>query len=374
MYFFFIIVILAYGGMHAYALMKVSAGLGLGPAARAALALFMILMVASPFLIRGLERGGQHGPAAALAYVAYTWMGIIFLFFCSSLVMDAVRVGIWLFRRPLTPSAFTSLAVPLAASLLIAAYGIFEAANIRAQHVVLEAPELSREKLRIAQITDVHLGLIVGPQRLRQAVQIVQDARPDILVSTGDLIDNGSSLIRESIGMLKDISPPLGKFAVTGNHEFYAGLDRSLAVMKDAGFTVLRDETFTIPGVIRIAGVDDSAGVGALVPPDSRTDSKVLGTDKGDEFVLFLKHRPLVENSALGLFDLQLSGHTHKGQIFPFNLLTRLFFPLNSGLYRIAGNSYLYSSRGTGTWGPPIRFLAPPEVTIIDLVRKQHGQ
>ncbi len=92
-----------------------------------------------------------------------------------------------------------------------------------------------------------------------------------------------------------------------------------------------------------------------------------------EKFTLLLKHRPLLDKEALGLFDFQLSGHVHKGQIFPFSIATWLYYPIDSGIRKLPGNAYLYVSRGSGTWGPPIRFLAPPEVTVIDLMHQDSG-
>jgi len=137
--------------------------------------------------------------------------------------------------------------------------------------------------------------------------------------------------------------------------------------MKQAGFHVLRGEGTSVAGLITIAGVDDPAVIGygrsGEVP-----EKEVLSGLPKDKFTLFLKHRPDVEKNAIGLFDLQLSGHAHKGQIFPWTLIVRLVFPQIAGLYDLSSGSVLYVSRGSGTWGPPIRFLAPPEVTIIDLL------
>ncbi len=136
-----------------------------------------------------------------------------------------------------------------------------------------------------------------------------------------------------------------------------------------AGFRVLRGEALNIAGIITIAGVDD---------PTGKRDSLFRGTSERallsglprEKFTLLLKHMPVVDENAPGLFDLQLSGHTHKGQIFPFSLITRLFFQTYAGLVQLPNNSRLYVNRGSGTWGPPIRFLSPPEVTVIELV---HG-
>ena len=135
-----------------------------------------------------------------------------------------------------------------------------------------------------------------------------------------------------------------------------------------SGFKVLHGEKEDVAG-ITIAGVDDPAGrqmgIGSGVG-----EKELLGGMGHSRFVLFLKHRPTIEKGSKDLFDLQLSGHIHKGQIFPFSLVTRLFYPAGTGYTRLNGNTAMYVSNGTGTWGPPIRFLATPEVTVIELV---HG-
>ena len=155
---------------------------------------------------------------------------------------------------------------------------------------------------------------------------------------------------------------------MTGNHEYYAGIDQALDFTRKAGFTVLRGQATETAG-ITIAGVDDSTA--ADIRGGHEVDERqLLGPLPDSKFTLFLKHRPVVEKGSAGLFDLQLSGHIHKGQIFPFYLITRLFYPVKTGLSHLQGKATLYVSRGTGTWGPPVRVLAPPEITVIDLV---HG-
>jgi predicted MPP superfamily phosphohydrolase len=166
--------------------------------------------------------------------------------------------------------------------------------------------------------------------------------------------------------MLHEITPSLGKFAVTGNHEFYAGIDQALAFTAAAGFRVLRGEAVPVGDYLTVAGIDDPAGArreGAPLPDEV----PLLAKAQRNRFLLLLKHQPRIRPGAVGLFDLQLSGHVHKGQIFPFNLLTWLSYRIRCGLTELEGGSRLYTSRGTGTWGPPIRFLAPPEVTVITL-------
>jgi hypothetical protein len=159
------------------------------------------------------------------------------------------------------------------------------------------------------------------------------------------------------------IRPRLGKYAVTGNHEFYAGLAQALETIERSGFRVLRGEGVTLDGVVNIVGVDDPTGGNTI------DEASLLGSIQNGIFTLYLKHRPEVLEESCGLFDLQLSGHAHRGQIFPFRFLTGMVYPMQNGLYDLASGSKLYTSRGSGTWGPPIRVLSPPEITIIELVK-----
>jgi predicted MPP superfamily phosphohydrolase len=168
--------------------------------------------------------------------------------------------------------------------------------------------------------------------------------------------------------MFREINPRFGKYAITGNHEFYAGLEQSIWFTEQAGFTMLRGERVDIQNILTIAGVDDPQA-NSFGLYRGGTEKEVLADLPDNRFVLLLKHRPLIDESSRGLFDLQLSGHVHRGQIFPFSIITGLYYETQSGLAQLSDGSSLYVSRGSGTWGPPIRFLSPPEVTVIDLVR-----
>jgi predicted MPP superfamily phosphohydrolase len=187
-------------------------------------------------------------------------------------------------------------------------------------------------------------------------------------VSTGDLVDAQINQLAGLRELLQDLQPRYGKYAITGNHEYFAGLDKALEFTRHAGFTMLRNEARDVGG-ITIAGVDDRTAfrVHERVPVADR--SVLLPLDR-KKFIVFMKHQPLPDPGDAGLFDLMLSGHTHKGQIWPFTYLTRMTYPLNAGDYDLGKGSLLHVSRGTGTWGPPIRFFSLPEVTIIELVRK----
>jgi predicted MPP superfamily phosphohydrolase len=366
---------LIYGGTHLYFFLKVKAALSLGTLSALCLALFMLLMVFAPVLVRILEKQGMEASARLTAYTGYLWMGFLFLFFSASLAIDIYHGflhGVGFLSHRDFGSFFLSkrvaLALPFAWGIVTAGYGYFEALDIKTERLVIATSKIPATvgKLTIVQISDVHLGLIVRKERLSRIIEKVKAASPDILVSTGDLVDGEINRMTGLAELLDDIKPRYGKYAVTGNHEIYAGIKQALAFTEQAGFRVLRNEGVTVGELINIVGIDDPVikRVGHGSPVSERT---LLEGLPHENFTLFLKHRPAIEQKSLGLFDLQLSGHVHKGQIFPFNMLTHLFYPVKMGYSIFPRKSALYVSRGTGTWGPPIRFLAPPEVTVIEL-------
>jgi predicted MPP superfamily phosphohydrolase len=317
--------------------------------------------------------------ARLMSYIGYIWMGILFLFVSASLVIDIyhflVYVGSLVLRKDFVlfiPSAKTSFFIPFLLSIIIGVYGYFEAKDVRTEKIVINTSKIPEDvgRLRIVQISDVHLGLIVREDRLKRILSEVKKADPDILVSTGDLVDGQIDSLEKLANLFQKITPRYGKFAVLGNHEFYAGLDQALDFMEKTGFTILRGDWLSVKGVITLVGVDDPQGetYGLF---KGRSEKELLSEVPHERFTLLLKHRPLVDKSSVGLFDLQLSGHVHGGQIFPFSIITGLYYPTQAGFANLDGRSKLYVSRGSGTWGPPIRFLSPPEVTLIELVHEK---
>jgi predicted MPP superfamily phosphohydrolase len=378
---FFVSFFLAYGSMHVYAYLRARSALHFGLYSGLGVAFFMLAMVFAPFLIRLAEKQGLEHLARVLSFAGYTWLGILFLFFSSSLVLDGYHLLIRIAEIAaqaeygrLKPSAKIAFYIPLMVSVLIAGYGYHEAKEVRTERITIKTNRIAESvgKLRIVQISDVHLGLIIRQERLKRILSLVKEADPDILVSTGDLVDGQINGLPGLAEMFNEINPRYGKYAITGNHEYYAGFDQSLAFIRKAGFVILRGEAVSIGGVLNIAGIDDPAGRYLGLTRDVHEKEMLSGLPR-ESFTLLLKHRPLIDKDADGMFDLQLSGHVHKGQIFPFSIATKLYYPVDSGLARVAGGSQLYVSRGTGTWGPPIRFLSPPEVTVFELIHEPAG-
>ena len=366
-----------YGSMHVYALLKARSALALGSGTTLAVLLLLGILLCAPIVTRALGNHGFEGASRSVARAGYLWMGFLFFLTCLNLSVDLLRLPLWAMGRAgISPNAASALAGRPAflcvAGLAVAlsAYAIVEASRIEVERVRIVTDRLpaSVPSLRIAQITDLHLGLIHRNGKAREVAAIVARERPDLFVSTGDLVDGQLDGVTPLAEILRGIPAPRGKFAVLGNHEYYAGIDRSIDFTRRSGFTLLRDEAVTIDNAVRIAGVDDPAGE-RFGRSGRHSEAAVLGDRPDGRFTVLLKHRPQLDAATGGTFDLQLSGHTHHGQIFPFRLLTRLVFPLLAGNHPVPRGGILHVSRGTGTWGPPMRFLAPPEVTIVDIER-----
>jgi predicted MPP superfamily phosphohydrolase len=361
-----------YGGVHFYAFLKTKAAFSLGLKSGMPVALFMLLMVLAPVTVYFLEKYGLNIVARMVSSLGYIWMGLLFIFISISLAIDVYRFAVHLggFMSGKDISAFllspkAAFFIALTIGLLASGYGYFEANHIRTERIEIKSPKIKRP-VKILQISDMHLGLIVRKHRLEKILEAMRAEEPDIVVSTGDLVDGQLNDLHGLAELLRSIEPPLGKYAITGNHEFYAG-KQALLFTERAGFTFLRGEAINVEGYLNIVGVDDPTGGRYYGLPKDGAEKKLLEGLSQEEFTLLLKHRPEVSKDSVGIFDLQLSGHTHRGQIFPFRFLTRIFYRYVSGFYKLSGNSNLYVSRGTGTWGPPIRVLAPPEVTVIEL-------
>jgi hypothetical protein len=378
---FLLFYLCAYGAINLYAFLKAKAAFnfGLRSSTGIALALFFVLMVLAPIIVRLSESAGHDLFARIMAYTGYIWMALVFLFFSASVLIDLYRLILWLsgliLNRDFASVAFgakTAFMIPCCISFGICVYGYYEALNVVAEHIIIETNKLPSgvERFRIAQISDVHLGLIVREARLNGILDKVRKADADVVVSTGDLLDGQINGMQSLSKMLNDINPRYGKYAVTGNHEFFAGIKPATDFIESSGFRLLRGESASIGNIVVFAGIDDPS-VSYSTWNSTPDEKALLSSLSRERFIILLKHRPLIRQDSAGLFDLQLSGHVHKGQIFPFSLLTKLYYNHHAGLLTFEGGA-LYISRGSGTWGPPIRFLASPEVTVIDIVKKKN--
>lgn len=364
---FLLFYFVVYGGAHIYFLSKLKNAFKLSMHAKITVITFTLILFLAPLIARKLETSGLDLLPEILSNTGYLWMGLLFLFISAAALVDCLNLALTNFSRKVPARCLFLTAV--AYSLLIGCYGYYEAKHVAPEYLTIKSNQIPEAvgRIRVVQISDVHIGQVVREQRIRAILATIKATSPDIIVSTGDLLDGHQ---RHFIGLERlflELKPRLGKYAVLGNHEYYVGLEDSLKFMHEAGFNVLSNETFELKNVISITGVDDSRSISAR-SENMLIEERLLKSAAAGTFRLLLKHRPIVEKTSFGKFDLQLSGHVHKGQIFPFNMLTWLSFPVKSGLTILADGTSLYVSRGTGTWGPPIRFLAAPEISVIDLL------
>ena len=362
-----------YGGIHLYAFIKADSIFHFSVGIKILIIILLVILILAPLLVRIAESRHLETLARVIAYAGYLWMAFIFLFFFLSVIFDAVRFAFRFFPSGIVATPLINIAFGLAVFLAVVfvTYGYFDAQTIRTKKLeVATGQNLPNGKIRIVQISDVHIGLIIKEKRLQTLVGKIKEANPDILISTGDLLDGELNDVLPLTFLFEQIKPKYGKYAVTGNHEYYAGIEKSLEFTRKAGFEVLRDEVREVAG-INIAGVDDITGRRSVIVNENSRSTKTMPAIQNGKFVLLLKHQPYANKN--DKFNLQLSGHTHGGQIFPFGLVTHLFFKNNYGYYELEKNKLLYVSRGVGTWGPPVRIFAPPEITIIDLIGKKQN-
>jgi len=364
---FLIFYFVVYGGAHLYFLRKLKLAFSISSRARILLISLIATLFLAPLIARQLEPSGFDLLPELLSNSGYLWMGLLFLFISSAALIELVNVS--LCRSRLRISARALFHTAAAYSLVIGGYGYFEAKNIVTEHVTIKSNRIPQtvNRIRIVQISDLHVGQIVRENRIKAVIAAIRQVSPDIVVSTGDLVDGHQRHFSGLERLFLEVSPRLGKYAVLGNHEYYVGLEDSGIFIKNSGFNLLKNENFELGEVLSITGVDDAQSKSAQ-RANELIEARLLKSAAAGGFRLLLKHRPVVAKDSAGQFDLQLSGHVHKGQIFPFNVLTWLSFPVRAGLTQLKSGGSLYVSRGTGVWGPPIRFLAAPEITVIDLL------
>ena len=347
-----------------------------------------------------------------LTTTAFVWLGLLFYTVLLLAVADLVRLGDairrWVGRgsgkastpacaappptddaRPVPPpddgvSRRELLARATAGAVVLGAGGAGLAGwrgsgDITVPEVPVRLARLPRtlDGLRIVQLTDVHIGMLVGGRFLRDVVERANSLRPDLVVITGDLVDAEVDVLGPEMGPIFDLKSRWGTLFITGNHEYYSGADEWVDFLRAGGMRVLLNERVAVgdggltPDArgagLDIAGVTDFRGGRGLPGHMPDLPAALAGRDP-DRELLLLAHQPKhVFEAAEHDVGLQLSGHTHGGQMWPFGQLVRLVQPYVSGLHRHGEHTQTYVSRGTGFWGPPMRVAAPAEITSVIL-------
>ncbi len=323
------------------------------------------------------------GAAKPLFFVAFGWLGLLLLLFALLAISEVGRLAVYAVRQvldaaPADAGRRATLARLFAGAVGLAGFGLAASAvrsglarvAVKRVEIALERLPASMSGISIAQLTDIHVGPTIGREFIEEIVHQTNALAPDIIAITGDLVDGSVEQLREQVAPLANLKARYGVYFVTGNHEYYSGLDAWCEELTRLGIVVLRNERVSIgsdDASFDLAGVDDfsAAGHEGQGPDLARA---LAGRDPARELVL-LAHQPkaIYEAEQLGV-GLQLSGHTHGGQLWPWKYLVRLQQPVVSGLERF-GRALIYVSNGTGYWGPPMRLGAPAEITQVVLER-----
>lgn len=336
---------------------------------------FVATLVASAILIP-LAFFGRRSRDRATAD-RYTWAGMLALgLFSTLLVLTLLRDGVLLLAWPFgmqSLAARSALAVPLLAAVFMAV-GVFNArrtARVREVEVPVPGLPAALQGFTIAQISDIHVGPTIKGPYLQAIVDAVNRLNADAVAVTGDLVDGRVQDLAPHVAPLARLSSRHGTFFVTGNHEYYNGADEWIAELERLGVQVLLNQHVVLRhdgAQLVMAGVADTSA--HHFDPRHRSDPQraIAGAPTDAGLRVLLAHQPRsAEAAAQAGFDVQLSGHTHGGQYWPWTLFVRLQQPYTAGLHRL-NQLWVYTSRGTGYWGPPLRFGAPSEITRLRFV------
>lgn len=371
---FFLVFLSVYGGAHYLVGSRLIAFLQPGIWTRSVW-LGLALLGTSSIAGAILARTAVPGPwwAEAVVRIGFVWMGFLLLLFFAALAslllagigrLSPAPVGLWMNR-----GSMVLFALALAGGIA----GLVGGARApRVHEVELRLPGLPAafDGYRIAHITDTHIGPILRRDWTRSLARSVDDARADLVVHTGDLVDGTVARLGPHVAPLGDILARDGKLFVTGNHEAYSGLLDWAKQARILGYQVLENSHATIvrgSDTLVVAGVTDHHEGRILT--DRAPDARKAFERAPHGFRILLAHQPVQAFSAQGLgIGLQLSGHTHGGQIWPFHHLVRLAQPVVSGFGQV-GDVPVFVSNGAGYWGPPLRLFAPSEVPVLVLRR-----
>jgi predicted MPP superfamily phosphohydrolase len=347
------------------------------------LTIWIGLLPAPLIVLNIVNAGGPPRIFGPLAWPTYIGQALIMLTFAALLAIDVGKLVAWLARKamkspPMDQSRRQALAritggVATAAVVGHVGYGVTRAlGDAEVVDVPVTLPKLPKalDGFTIVQLTDVHVGGTIRKEFIEELVARTNEQKPDMIVLTGDFVDGSVEELSPHVAPFANLKAPHGVFFVTGNHEYYSGADAWIAKWESLGIRVLRNERVTIErdgGAFDLAGVDDH-GAHKWKNHGMDVAKAVEGRDPSRALVL-LAHQPRqVHVAAKHGVDLQLSGHTHGGQVWPWHYIVGLQQGgLIAGMYKIK-ETQLYVSRGPGYWGPPVRVGAPPEITKVRLL------
>ncbi len=349
----------------------------------------LVFLLFSMLFTHHMIRGSGKFPllsdiTGALGYMS---LGLMTILFCFTAVRDLFLLVSNTFRLIKSPAIMTEpLKNPARRGFMVkfsnmailgltgssSAYGFFEAVKqpeLIKQEIVIPNLHPDLRGITILQITDLHVGATIKEEFIKELVARCKELKPDLIALTGDLADGSSEALKKDVLALEELTPPLGKYFVTGNHEYYSDLKGWMGLIQELGFEILLNEHRIISrkaGSFTLAGVTDYHA-GSIFPSHKSSVKTALLNSQVNIPKVLLAHQPksIFEAADEGV-DFQISGHTHGGQYFPGTILVRLDQPYVAGRY-VHKNTQIYVSRGSGYWGPPLRIGSRSEITLFTL-------
>ena len=376
--FFWITALGLYGGFHYYIIRKGWRALRGTGAWRIAALVFSLLLAGSFIVGRVLLASYPGGPTGGLIFVGNVWLAALVYLVLFCILIDLCRGAnalVPFFPRALreNPRRTGRLAFfgVLASTALVLGYGAVHAGRIEIRDLDLRIPKAAGpiRSLTIVLASDLHVNPSMRTSHLEEIVASINGIRPDLIILAGDILNED---IREPelatmAVVLRKLRAPYGVLGVLGNHEIYWGVERSLVWLAQSGVDVLVDRTVLVAGAFYVAGrMDNGHGFRPGIRPRKPLAEILAGIDRGRPLIL-LDHQPRdLKDAEQNGVDLQLSGHTHGGQIFPFTFINSLVYEVPQGYARRGGTQY-YVSSGVGNWGPPMRIGSTPEIVRIKI-------
>ena len=368
------VLVVVYGGSNFVVISRVVQSLPAKPALRWTVGIFLTICALAYIAARFLERVVPCSAACPLIWIGSLWFAILAYAF---LVIATGDLAFGLAGKLMGNPEWVGTAkdwiprVAMVVAVLLSIYGAWNAMRpkVTTYDITLSKPGPS-EGLKIVGLTDIHMGHVMGRSRIKRIVDAVNELKPDLVLLGGDVVDEDvRPVMEQDLGrLLMQIHAPLGIFAVTGNHEFIGGVEPAVDYLESEGIVFLRDRAIKVADAIWLVGREDRAGrrMGGVI----RKDLPRILNESGVEMnlpVILMDHQPhgLLEAATAGV-DIQLSGHTHNGQLWPFNFITGAIFELDWG-HKLKGNTHVVVSCGAGTWGPPVKVGSISEIVLLNL-------
>jgi len=369
---FFSIILIIYGSVNYYLFARGLQAFSLSqPMRRWFIAIFWT--VASMFIVGSvLERTATSAFSEWIYRIGAFWMAYMLYLLIGVVVIDLVRMLNYFFHfLPQFSQAmkFKLGLMVFGMATLVVAYGHINAlwTNVKEIPLTIHKKVTGSSEVTILMASDIHLGALIGERREKHLLDIIRQKKPDLVLLCGDLVDGEiAPVLRKNLGRhIQEIKTPLGVYAITGNHEYIGGIRNTLPYLKSIHIRMMMDEMITLPNGIQLVGrIDRSASRG---PSKLKSLAELVSGIDTTKPVIVMNHQPFnFQEVADAKVDLHLSGHTHNGQLWPFNYITKAIYELSWGLMK-KGNTNFYVSSGYGSWGPPVRTGNRPEVVIFSL-------